>query len=498
MHKKTILASAGTGKTYFLINEISKLISSSIEPEEIAYVSFTKSAINEAISRITEKENLSLSRFKNFKTIHSACFSNLKLSKVNTLSDEHLEELSSKIGFKLTLQNEYDSIYSLQSGSLALTLNNLARLKMQDEKSLYDELNLDAEYNEIEYISKEYNEFKHKNSLYDFTDMLSRFVKYGEPLPYVKYFYVDEAQDLNLLQWKVVEKMASNCETLTIAGDDDQAIYQWSGADVNYFLNFARNSEKIILNKSYRCKENIRDFSFDIVKKLSDREEKFYEPVAKGGDINFLPDIYSLDMDKGDWKVLVRNNYLQKGVIEYCKDKGYYFTSTTEDFNKIITSLVAYTDLQKGKNISKRVFAKMIDYIIKRPQNLRYILEERICKAEINKDDLQNLDIKEIDLNKNWFDAFKYLDFETINYIKAMLRNKENLRDKPRITIESIHSAKGKEADNVALLLDISKKTFESYHHFPDAELRCLYVACTRAKNSLTLIQPQGRYYYEL
>jgi superfamily I DNA/RNA helicase len=495
MQISTLFGGAGTGKTRYLISDIERVVKAGTTPNDITYVSFTKAAIQEAINRVLVINSFDRADFKSFSTIHSACFKALSLKKDSIITEDHLNELSEDIGFKLST-NILESVYSLPKGDLALQLDNLARLKLMPLRAMYDSLGIEAEFTEIQYIVDKYNLYKKSNSLLDFTDMLQLYLKEGMPLGTTA-FYVDEAQDLNTLQWKVVEKMAAYSEYLMVAGDDDQAIYQWSGADVDYFLDFADKSNKIILDKSYRCKSVIRDFAFSVVKKLSRRENKTYAPVCEGGTIEYYNNLLDADLSEGQWKILVRNNYLQKKVISFCKDKGYFYNSIYDNKKSLIRALICYEDLKRNKGVETKEFIKILEYITDNSNNTKYILTEKFKGEKIYIQDLTALNIT-LPLDKSWFDAFQYVPYEDILYIRAMLRQGEKLREEPRITIESIHASKGTESENVLLLTDISKKTFQGMQRFQDPELRCQYVAITRAKNKLIIINPESKYSYEV
>jgi superfamily I DNA/RNA helicase len=104
--------------------------------------------------------------------------------------------------------------------------------------------------NQFTDIIRNYKKFKKDNKM-DFTDMVEKYVKEVNP-PSYKVFIVDEAQDLTPLQWLFVEKVAKQAKRVYLAGDDDQAIYEWNGAKVRCFLDFPGNI--FVLNKSYRFK----------------------------------------------------------------------------------------------------------------------------------------------------------------------------------------------------------------------------------------------------
>ena len=108
-----------------------------------------------------------------------------------------------------------------------------------------------------------------------------------------------------------------------------------------------------------------------------------------------------------------------------------------------------------------------------------YYIEE--CRADHG---LQTDDV--------WYKAFEGLDAETENYIRNMLANKEKITQQPRITLSTIHAAKGGEADNVLLLPDITKSALDQNDMDPDELHRLFYVAVTRAKKSLHILEPRN------
>ena len=91
-----------------------------------------------------------------------------------------------------------------------------------------------------------------------------------------------------------------------------------------------------------------------------------------------------------------------------------------------------------------------------------------------------------------WYKAFACLDTETENYIRSMVANKEKNSQTPRITLSTIHAAKGGEADNVLLLPDITKSAVNNNDVNPDELHRLFYVAVTRAKKSLHILEARN------
>ena len=79
-----------------------------------------------------------------------------------------------------------------------------------------------------------------------------------------------------------------------------------------------------------------------------------------------------------------------------------------------------------------------------------------------------------------------------------LLKRGEDLNKDPRIKISTIHGVKGGEADHVLLMTDIAPRTYREMHSLPDDEIRVFYVAITRAKNSLHIVQPNTNMYFDI
>ena len=93
-----------------------------------------------------------------------------------------------------------------------------------------------------------------------------------------------------------------------------------------------------------------------------------------------------------------------------------------------------------------------------------------------------------------WYEAFDAAPRRDIQYLRKMRKNGEKLNEAPRITLSTIHGAKGGEAENVVLLTDLSLNTMKSYEQNPDDENRLFYVGATRTKEHLHIIEPKQKY----
>ena len=93
-----------------------------------------------------------------------------------------------------------------------------------------------------------------------------------------------------------------------------------------------------------------------------------------------------------------------------------------------------------------------------------------------------------------WFEAFDAAPRRDVNYLRKMRKNGEKLNEPPRITLSTIHGAKGGESQNVVLLTDLSENTMKAYERNADDENRLFYVGATRTKEHLHIVEPKDIY----
>lgn len=221
--QKLILGPPGTGKTTYVINEIESLMDKGVAPDRIAFVSFTKKAIGEAVHRATNRFNIKQSQLPLFKTIHSLCFAGLGIGKKDVMGRDQYRELGDWLGYKF--EGTWDESEGVPVGSelgdTLLFLDNLARITNRPLKQVWEENYHECEWDELERFQDCYQDFKSAHSLMDFTDMLYGYVAMCDPSN-AQYVFVDEAQDLSAAQWMVLKHAFGGVIQASIAGDDDQ------------------------------------------------------------------------------------------------------------------------------------------------------------------------------------------------------------------------------------------------------------------------------------
>ena len=130
----------------------------------------------------------------------------------------------------------------------------------------------------------------------------------SELCPKYDVVFIDEAQDLSPIQWKMVDILKKNSKHVILAGDDDQAIYGWAGADVKRFQQ--EPAKEIVLPQSYRVPKLVQHIADNILNRIPDerRIKKEWEARDEDGSIYFGTSIEDVPLHEGQWLVLARYN----------------------------------------------------------------------------------------------------------------------------------------------------------------------------------------------
>lgn len=468
-----ILGPPGTGKTTQLLNLVAEHLKSGVKHYEIGYLAFTRKAANEAKERAIKQFKLPEKQFLFFRTIHSLVFYLLGLTKERVVRKQHFEELGNFLGLTLSgMANSDDgTTYGMLPGDRLLFMEGLARIKQEDLYEVWkDSGEDDIDFYELERLKRAYDKYKSDRFLVDFTDMLHEFRTLPmDNLPRFKVLFIDEAQDLSKSQWDVVEMLIANADKTYIAGDDDQAIYNWAGASVDKFIGL--DGHTTTLETSYRVPKAVQGISNGVLSSIVNRRSKRWKSTGEDGTVNYYSGIDDLDMSKGQWLLLARNGFMLKQLEDHCAYAGYSYDSTHRSPRKspALSAVKAYEKLRDGKEITddQRKLIMRYTSVLKNPMPI-------------------------------WHQGMDKLNTREREYFMAVRRAGEHLVGDARIQISTIHGAKGGEADNVVVLTDVAKKVYDNMQINMDDEARVFYVAVTRAKHNLHIVQPQTNLYYDL
>ena len=475
----------GTGKTTFGMQFIEDQINKGIDPSRIGYIAFTRKAATEARERAQLKFGLTDDDLHYFRTIHSFCFMQLGMNPQGMMQKPHWVELGEMLGVDVSgMGSMNDDAYnmSMPMGDRLFFLDNLARITRRTLKEVYEEtVDDDINFDQVVVASKTLLQYKAKRKLLDFTDLLDKWLHKGYA-PKLDALFVDEAQDLSKLQWEVVHKISREVPLKYAAGDDDQAIYRWAGAAVEEFINLP--GDKTVLSHSYRIPEAVHTIATDLLHGIGNRQEKKFSHNGQQGYVNYHFSAEDLDLSTGEWLLLARNSYLLNEYERICEQNGYPYESPSRKplQSAALRAVKDWTRLGKGET----VYGKQL-------KNIR-----RFHGFSFNIDDERIYALSDIPVDYlPWYEAFKRISPTLREYFLAAKRNGETLT-KPRIMINTIHGVKGGEADHVAVMTDMAARSHRYMQMFPDDEHRVFYVAATRAKSGLNIIQPRSRLFFEI
>ena len=490
--KTIVLGPPGTGKTETLLKEVDKYLKIT-DPNRIGYFSFTQKAANEGRERAMDKFNLTEDDLPYFRTLHSLAFRRLGLKKENVMQRKHYEELGKKINIRIDY-NEYDEeqtgIFTTKSDYLRVI--QLARVRGITPEQQYNlrEHTQDLSVRDLKILSNELKEYKKQYGLIDYSDMILDFIK-SDVSPKFDVVFIDEAQDLSTMQWDMAKSIWNKTKDSFIAGDDDQAIFRWAGADVDSFI--AQTGKFLKLTESHRVPRVVHDIAMGIVKRISKRHHKEWSPKNKSGLLSYYHEFQDVDMSSGEWYVLARTRYMLNDLENVLYSKGlYYRNKFKKDYEKDLYEAIGdWEKWRKNNDLDHNQIKRVASYMSPshyEKEHLQYLNKDKSYNMTeaYNNHGLRTKDV--------WYESFDSAPQKQVKYIRKMRANNEQLNKEPRILLSTIHGVKGGEKENVVLLTDLSNNTQKSMDRFPDDENRLFYVGATRTKDHLHIIRPKDIY----
>lgn len=497
---KIFVASAGTGKTTTLMNLLGECLDK-CSPKQIGFTTFTKTGAQEAIDRALKLHTeYSLKDFEAFSTLHALCYRRIPHKKIISWQDyKTLSELS---GYRLTggvvVSNKDGVTFTSGGGDRILYYNSLMRnMLISPEQVLIDNPSHTVSVAELESFSKFYKEFKDNNDLYDFTDQLEQFIEKDIKLD-LEYLFVDEAQDLSPLQWKVVDQLSIGVKQVYIAGDDKQSIYKFSGGDPASLIN--RKGDRSILDTSYRLPEPVLNYAEEIAERISEKQDYTVQSVKPEGSVTHIKGIRDLDFSNGSWLLLCRNRaFLPYYEHELIKKRQLFISGGDCSLfdAETIKMIKLWEQLRQGYKLAVRdlkvLYRKYLPSGVAVARGSKKIMDSL--------PELEMFDKHELSTNYglrttvSWDNIFKLSDTTKDILLKA---EKDGCLEEVQVEINTIHAVKGREADNVVILPDLVEMTSKAYAKDPDNEHRVFYVAVTRAMRNLYIHHPLTTRFYEM
>jgi len=500
-----ILGPPGCGKTYTLIQRIRGALSDGVRPEEIAFVSFTRKAIQEAVERTLDEFGLNIKQLSYFRTLHSIAFRALGLNRTNMMDKEDWNALGRNLGISFAgvdKTNPDDGILIADvggSGSKYVQIIDRAR---------YREVSLEQEYNEAEdydlyfekltQIEQASHLYKSLQSKYDFVDLIQKAMTVD--FPRFKLLIVDEAQDLTPLQLNMVKHMSEYADEVIYAGDDDQAIHRWTGVDVKKFITLTDNIE--VLSQSYRLPKRIHALSQQVAKRIHNRIHKEFHPREEEGRVEYHLTLDTVPLHEGSWTIMSRTNSFVREFADWLRDAGYLYSVKGRPSidPELGHAMIMWRLLQNGGKLTMGQALRLYDAVPKQgdyavvKRGAKKLLQTADPEMMFGYEDLCNYGML-APLSRDAMDVARLGDDDKL-YVQSLERRGESITEPPRIKVSTFHAMKGGEDDNCIVFLASTKACVESKH--PDDEHRAFYVGITRARKELHILDTDKRYRYEI
>ena len=560
----------GSGKTTALLDRVEQLLEDDdVDVRDVLVVSYTRAAASEIRERLAERIDVTPRSLRgNVSTMHAKAYDLLNLSRGDVVGESDKADFCEDFG--LEFEDEYEgsrrrSARSTTLGNKVIATSQWLQRTSRDVSDWYDvpfqwneeKVRLPPEIDDRAQVGNKYTptwssdddrldipeairawrNWKGTHDLVGFADMLER-VKQRSLLPSVDYLVIDEFQDITTLQYEVYEEWRPHMKRVLIAGDDDQVVYAWQGADPDLLLDEAVDDD-VVLPNSYRLPSRILNVVNQEVSHIDKRQEKDLEPRKEGGSVEALGNRSMLDVtrevrrtiEETDESIMVlfRARYQMFQFIDEFIEQGIPFQCLTDQrmwtdrLTQYIDAIEALDDDKPIDGLQARRLADMLaDSAFGTGERDDFFEDLDDREEEANVDDVTELTI-EPDLVREHVpflpdppsaaDMLRKVTSFQERSVRAYFASEYRGMERGRVRVGTIHSAKGREADHVFVATDLTEKVVEQMaatveqndesvpgdveftkHTSPvptltDNERRVFYVGMSRARERLVLLE---------
>jgi superfamily I DNA/RNA helicase len=545
MKKIRIAGPPGTGKTRYLMERYYDALDK-YQATDIMIISHTNTAANEIRKKINDPENVTeyhketgkdlfnliretkKIREKNVSTIHKYCKDEITKSRggdVFEITDYNILKAKYPIFNKYTPTRKFSFTDALFKGHPFFKFVSSARDNGKELSSYYRTLSYEEKINDYKYtlqqlidMNERYKDYKTnplvnegRKNVMDFQDMVEKFCDLPKD-PIIKVLMVDEAQDSSVIQRDAEKKMSKNCDLFYKAGDPDQSIFEFAGADPHSFTKEFAHPD-VELKIGYRCPRKINEWCREVIKDIWDHPEYNYTrkwtPRTEDGKVveGEIYDLMNLSQDPNlyiliDRLINTKETFIfthRSGEpldmldfliklnlpIKLLSDKIKSFSYPKSDVKNQREFMSFSQDESKTLTVAKKIL-KSIDSEYMGPN----YSEEEMEKLESGRYDINYFIKKDyllpiVKKTKDLQDLVNTNDLKTKNYIRNIVKENRDLQDF-RIFVANIHTIKGMEFDHVVLDLKIPREEPKF------TKKRLKFVAGSRARKTLWLIKSKG------
>jgi DNA helicase-2/ATP-dependent DNA helicase PcrA len=508
----------GSGKTTALLDRVEELLDGGVDVRDVLVVSYTRAAAAEVRERLAERLDESPRALQgNVCTMHAKAYELLDLSRGDVVGENDKSEFCEDYGIEF--EDEYGgagrrTARSTTLGNKIIATSQWLQRTRRDVSDWYDvpfkwnveEVRLPPEVDpnaqegnkytptwpsdddrvDVPNVIRAWRQYKGDNGLVGFADMLER-VKGRSLVPHVDYLVIDEFQDITTLQYDVYEEWKPHMDGVLIAGDDDQVVYAWQGADPDLLLDEDVDDD-VVLPNSYRLPSKVLNVVNREIRHIEKRQEKDLHPRIEGGRVEAVESPSMLDLvrnvrytvdddEAGSVMVLFRARYQMFQFIDDFIDEGMPFSMLTDQrmwtdrLSQYVRAVEKLEDESPLTGMEARRLADMLQdsaFGTNDRDDLFDFLEDR--QEAVGVDDLAELEIRAGEISDHApfvpdgpaaGDMVRKVTSFQRKSIKAYFDGEYRGMDPSRIRVGTIHSAKGREADHVFVATDLTEKVVE-------------------------------------
>lgn len=493
-----------------------------------------------------------------FRTVHSAAYKLLGVGdRLLSPGRESQKWVQDAIGAEVSgvgdpnPENEYGNRDERSTeADAALALWSLARSSMVPLKDVHARAwSLDPRLPglpECVRLIKRYEQAKRLDNRVDFTDLLSQYAgvafspdggpadvpAYGE-IPNVPVWFLDEAQDNSPLIDRAARRLTSKAELIYLSGDPFQSVYEWSGSDHRLFRQWDADRQRV-LDQSYRCPDKILALGESCLKSCSDYWDRKIRPrPPKEETANARARREKFDLDeinfvyrhaewsqlldpRESWLLLARTNFQARRLMAICKNAGVpwrpikgnggWAAPTRAEVSRILMGLEEDTPIEAAQ------WAEVVKHIPSKAEGEELLVRGTKAEWEKGLHDQDDRTLLREQLTE-WGATERLITLICAGRWTKWIENGDEFRTAVRrygydaamcredtkagIRVGTVHAAKGMEGDNVVVLTTSSGPVFRSAQldqRGADEEARVAYVACTRARDQLFIMDERAKH----
>jgi len=490
----------GTGKTYrlvnhYLSNEINGLHT---DPKKIVYVTFSNAAADEANERI-KHPLLYISTLHHLGTRECNIDTNTQL-----LKDRKWKQFTSQSqicrGMKFETKRDIYGNTIHQNPHMRIIAYSRSKKIDLIEAALQLDLHHSVDLWLTEQINEDLKSYKEQTGMIEFSDMITKFVKEDKRLS-LDAVFLDEAQDLSPLQWDMFFHIEEQCERSYIAGDDDQTIYGFQGADPNIFINLKGTFDNQVY--SHRVPRKIHAKALEILKQINKRLDKPWEARDEEGTYKENCLLTDFNFRNDEWMILAQTNAQLKEPAQFLNDLNLRYKGGQNELlpADLLRAYRIWTRLNDGASISGEEAQHVIKNFLRKKQVKHGFGEGKLL------DKVFTVTLEELQKDHgllvvgSW--EHLHMSEEQKNYIKLLLKSGDNLTTDSKVELSTIHGAKGRECRNVILYIDFGSEDENDFlareaDKDSDKIHRLFFVGVTRAKQNLYIMESTQTNFYNI